>query len=185
MIWGCAVDIGQKIRDLRIQKNLTQEELGERTDLSKGYISQLEHDQSSPSMETFFDLLNVLGQTPARFFTETPNQQLVYTKQDQVLYEDQERGYNLRWLVPESNENEMEPVMIQFDHAGEFKTFEPSPAETFVYVVSGRVQLALGDQCYVAKKGETIYFHATQQHKIINVAKTTSEILLVATASYL
>jgi quercetin dioxygenase-like cupin family protein len=45
--------------------------------------------------------------------------------------------------------------------------------------------LALGDQCYVAKKGETIYFHATQQHKIINVAKTTSEILLVATASYL
>ena len=73
MIWGCAVDIGQKIRDLRIQKNLTQEELGERTDLSKGYISQLEHDQSSPSMETFFDLLNVLGQTPAQFFTETPN----------------------------------------------------------------------------------------------------------------
>lgn len=48
------MDIGQKIRDLRIQKNLTQEELGERTDLTKGYISQLEHDQSSPSMETFF-----------------------------------------------------------------------------------------------------------------------------------
>ena len=34
-------------------KNLTQEELGERTDLSKGYISQLERDLSSPSMETF------------------------------------------------------------------------------------------------------------------------------------
>ena len=33
------MDIGSKIRDLRIRKNLTQEELGERTDLSKGYIS--------------------------------------------------------------------------------------------------------------------------------------------------
>ncbi|WP_390410272.1 helix-turn-helix domain-containing protein [Lacticaseibacillus jixiensis] len=179
------MEIGQKIRDLRIQKNLTQEELGERTDLSKGYISQLEHGQSSPSMETFFDILNVLGQTPAQFFAETPNQQLVYTKDDQVTYEDEEHGYTLRWLVPESNENEMEPVRIDFAAGGEFKTFEPSPAETFVYVVQGRVQLALGEHRYLAKRGETIYFHATKQHKIINAAKGHSVIMLVATASYL
>lgn len=40
------MEIGEKLRNLRIQKNLTQEELGERTDLSKGYISQLERDLS-------------------------------------------------------------------------------------------------------------------------------------------
>ena len=39
------MEIGEKLRNLRIQKNLTQEELGERTDLSKGYISQLERDK--------------------------------------------------------------------------------------------------------------------------------------------
>lgn len=61
------MDIGQRIRNLRIQKQLTQEELGERTDLSKGYISQLEHNQSSPSMETFFAILEVLGCAPADF----------------------------------------------------------------------------------------------------------------------
>lgn len=179
------MDIGQKIRDLRIQKNLTQEELGERTDLTKGYISQLEHDQSSPSMETFFDILNVLGQTPAQFFTEDKNQQLVYKVADQTEYEDEERGYQLRWLVPESNENEMEPVHITFAAGGEFKTFEPSPAETFIYVVSGRVTLQLGSANYQAKRGETIYFHATQQHRIVNAARGKSVILLVATASYL
>ncbi|WP_225049090.1 helix-turn-helix domain-containing protein [Lacticaseibacillus kribbianus] len=179
------MDIGQRIRDLRIQKNLTQEELGERTDLTKGYISQLEHDQGSPSMETFFDILNVLGQTPAEFFTENHEDQLVYTVEDQVEYEDDERGFNLRWLVPESNENEMEPVRISFEPGGTFKTFEPSPAETFVYVTKGRVTLELGTRRYTAKRGETIYFHATKQHRIVNAAKTASEILLVATASYL
>lgn len=61
------MDIGQRIRNLRIQKQLTQEELGERTDLSKGYISQLEHNQSSPSMETFFAILEVLGCAPLIF----------------------------------------------------------------------------------------------------------------------
>lgn len=62
------MEIGSRIRDLRIRKNLTQEELGERTDLTKGYISQVEHDQSSPSLETFFDILSVLGESPADFF---------------------------------------------------------------------------------------------------------------------
>ena len=46
------MDIGYKLRNLRI-KNLTQEELAERTDLSKGYISQIESNHASPSMETF------------------------------------------------------------------------------------------------------------------------------------
>lgn len=45
--------IGEKLKNLRIQKNLTQEELGERTDLTKGYISQLERDLSSPPWKLF------------------------------------------------------------------------------------------------------------------------------------
>lgn len=51
------MQIGRKIKNLRLKKGLTQEELGERTDLSKGYISQLERDLSSPSIETFLTCL--------------------------------------------------------------------------------------------------------------------------------
>lgn len=61
------MDIGSKLKNLRLKKGLTQEELAERTDLSKGYISQIEHESSSPSMETFFDILEVLGVTPQSF----------------------------------------------------------------------------------------------------------------------
>ena len=50
------MEIGEKLRNLRIQKNLTQEELGERTDLSKGYISQLERDLSSQWKHSFLFL---------------------------------------------------------------------------------------------------------------------------------
>ena len=61
------MQIGKKIKNLRLKKGLTQEELGERTDLSKGYISQLEHDLSSPSIDTFFNIFEVLGCTPKQF----------------------------------------------------------------------------------------------------------------------
>lgn len=136
-------------------------------------------------LRLFFDILSVLGESPADFFREEPKDSLVYHEDDQVTYLDEEKGYRLKWLVPESNENEMEPVMIDFAAHGIFKTFEPSPAETFVYVVSGRVKLLLGEQTYVAKKGETIYFHATKQHQLVNAATGRSKCLLVATASYL
>ncbi|MCO7054288.1 helix-turn-helix domain-containing protein, partial [Staphylococcus epidermidis] len=53
------MDIGYKLRNLRRIKNLTQEELAERTDLSKGYISQIESNHASPSMETFLNLIEV------------------------------------------------------------------------------------------------------------------------------
>ena len=42
------MQIGQKLKELRIAKNLTQEELADRAELSKGFISQLERDLTSP-----------------------------------------------------------------------------------------------------------------------------------------
>lgn len=87
------MQIGAKIKALRLKKGLTQEELGERTDLSKGYISQLERDLNSPSIETLFSILEVLGSTPKDFFDdESPEQKVVYTEEDQSTYTDEEKN---------------------------------------------------------------------------------------------
>ncbi|MBM7649448.1 transcriptional regulator with XRE-family HTH domain [Bacillus ectoiniformans] len=180
------MEIGKKIKNLRLKKGLTQEELGERTDLSKGYISQLERDLSSPSIETFFHILEVLGCSPKEFFDELEREQkVVYTEEDQTEFEDEERGYRIQWLVPESNEKEMEPVRLTFQKNGEFKTFEPSLAETFGYVLKGRIKITLGGRTYYAKAGESIYFHSSDEHQIVNDEDGVTELLLVATESYL
>ena len=180
------MEIGEKLRNLRIQKNLTQEELGERTDLSKGYISQLERDLSSPSMETFFSILEVLGVTPEQFFSQQPlEQKIVYNEEESTLYYDEEHGYELKWLIPASNEKEMEPVIITFDKNGEYKTFEPSLSETFIYVIDGSIRLTLGEATYIAKKGQTMYYQATEPHQISNNGRGKSRALIEATESYL
>ncbi|MGM9903278.1 transcriptional regulator [Enterococcus sp. 10A9_DIV0425] len=180
------MEIGEKLRNLRIRKNLTQEELGERTDLSKGYISQLERDLSSPSMETFFSILEVLGVTPEEFFhQDTSNVQVVYSKEDRTVYFDEENGYELQWLVADSNEKEMEPVILTFKKAGEYKTFEPSLSETFIFVLEGELALSLGEEEYIAKKGQTIYYQATKQHQLRNHQEKQTKVLIVATESYL
>ena len=51
------MDIGLKLKELRTALRLTQEELADRAELSKGFISQLEHNLTSPSIATLTDIL--------------------------------------------------------------------------------------------------------------------------------
>jgi uncharacterized protein len=54
------MEIGSKIKSLRLKCNLTQEELADRCELSKSFISQLENDYTSPSIETLNDIVTEL-----------------------------------------------------------------------------------------------------------------------------
>ena len=64
------MNIGAKIKELRVAKGLTQEELADRAELSKGFISQLERDLTSPSIVTLVDILQCLGVSVSAFFAE-------------------------------------------------------------------------------------------------------------------
>ena len=77
------MELGTKIKRLRLQNNLTQEELADRCELTKGYISQLENELTSPSITTLEDILNALGTTFADFFK----------LEEDVPHEGEEFGY--------------------------------------------------------------------------------------------
>lgn len=179
------MEIGTKIKRLRLKNGLTQEELGKRTDLSKGFISQLERDMNSPSIETFFTLLEVLGTTPKEFFSDERDVKVVYSTADHTSHIDEDAGYEVEWLIPTSNEKEMEPVYLTLQSQGKFKSFEPSAAETFIYVLEGRILLQIGDHQYRADAGDSIYYDASNHHQLINDFDGISEMIIVTTQSYL
>ena len=79
---GEAMEIGKKLKELRIAKNLTQEELADRAELSKGFISQLERDLTSPSIATLVDILQCLGTDLKDFFSEETDEQIVFGSED-------------------------------------------------------------------------------------------------------
>ena len=64
------MDIGKRMKELRVFYGLTQQELADRAELTKGFISQLERNQNTPSISTLLDIIQCLGTTPAEFFTE-------------------------------------------------------------------------------------------------------------------
>ncbi len=70
---GDEIKIGEKLRRLRMENGLTQEELANRAYLTKGFISQLERDLTSPSIATLKSILDVLGVELAEFFQDMPH----------------------------------------------------------------------------------------------------------------
>ncbi len=70
--------------------------------------------------------------------------------------------------------------MLTFEGAGEYKTFEPSLSETFIFVLEGELELSLGETIYVAKAGQSIYYQATKQHQLRNHLKKRTKVLIVA-----
>ncbi|EHJ06735.1 helix-turn-helix domain-containing protein [Staphylococcus simiae] len=177
--------IGNKIKNLRRIKNLTQEELAERTDLSKGYISQIESEHASPSMESFLNIIEVLGTTPSEFFKEEERQKILYKKCDQVTYDEYDEGYILKWLVSKSNEYDMEPLILTIRPGCSYKSFNPSNSDTFIYCLQGEITLNIGDQVFKAHEEDVLYFKALDKHRLSNESTEETQILIVATASYL
>ena len=76
------MEIGKKIKELRLRNNLTLEELASRSELTKGFLSQVERDLTSPSIATLEDILEALGTDLAHFFSEEKNEQVVFRQSD-------------------------------------------------------------------------------------------------------
>ena len=92
------MDIGNKIRELRTRKGLTLEELASRSELTKGFLSQLERDLTSPSIDSLSDILEALGTNLAEFFQEDKNDQFIFHADD--FFVDEREDCTVNWIVP-------------------------------------------------------------------------------------
>ena len=131
------MDIGGKIKRMRIEKQLTQEELANRCELSKGFISQLENNLTSPSIATLIDILEILGTNLREFFNEIDDERICFTKDDMFETEDEDLKYTLKWLVPNSQKNEMEPIIITLESGGQYKEEKPQEKVAEYLLVDG------------------------------------------------
>ena len=131
------MDIGAKLKELRVVKGLTQEELADRAELSKGFISQLERDLTSPSISTLDDLLQCLGVTLAEFFAEDSEDPVVFGFDDYFEKEDSELKNKIEWIVPSAQKNMMEPIRVTLQPGGSTYPDTPHEGEEFGYVLNG------------------------------------------------
>lgn len=172
------MQIGAKLKELRILNGLTQEELADRTELSKGFISQLERDLTSPSIATLMDNLQCLGTSIGEFFNETDEEQIVFGKNDFFEKEDPELSNSVRWLIPNAQKNSMEPILLTLKAGGSTCQDVPHEGEEFGYVLQGSISIHVGSAVYKAKKGDAFYYSCEKPHYL--TSKTGASVLWVS-----
>ena len=172
------MDIGSKIKELRVVKGLTQEELADRAELSKGFISQVERDITSPSISTLEDILQCLGVTISEFFVKDDDEQVVFKEEDYFEKEDSDLSNTIKWIIPNAQKNIMEPIHLTLKPGGETYPDNPHEGEEFGYVLKGEITIHIGNKKYNAKTGESFYYTCDKKHYI--TSKKGANILWVS-----
>ena len=172
------MELGAKIKRLRLQCGLTQEELADRCELTKGYISQLENELTSPSIQTLLDVLSALGTTAAAVLADEDEGQVVFTSED--FFEKDAEGHVITWLVPNSQRNEMEPILITLRAGAASVKDMPHEGEEFGFVKKGEVVLHLGKKEFAAKEGDSFYYESNKVHYLENRSAKDAEVIWVA-----
>ena len=172
------MQLGTKIKDMRLQLNLTQEELADRCELTKGYISQLENDLTSPSIATLGDILDALGSSFSEFFRDEKNEKVVFSESDYI--EKEADGITQNWLVPNAQKNRMEPLSVELAPHASTAEDVPHEGEEFGFVLEGKIVLSLGKKKYACRAGESFYYLADRTHSISNESDTKARFVWIS-----
>ncbi|WP_249029897.1 helix-turn-helix domain-containing protein [Tannockella kyphosi] len=173
------MEIGAKIKRLRLANHLTLEELANRSELTKGFLSQLERDLTSPSITTLEYILEALGTNLQEFFNEKQEEQIVFKKDD--FFENEQSGYTISYIVPNAQKNEMEPILLSLDSGATSMVLEPDDGQEFGYVIQGKVSLNYGEKVLTLRKGETFYIKSGLRHFIKNTGDSVAKVIWVST----
>ena len=175
------MQLGRKIRDLRLRRGLTVQQLAEATGLSKGFVSQVENSRTSPSLATLQDLAKSLETSVAYLVVE----------EDQVPYvvRHAERPH----MNVGGSASRVEVMSAQPRRNLELLSAELPPGvsvsdkrhfhhgEEVVLCVEGRVSLACGEHVVLLEAGDSCHFDGRVPHAVENAGDTTARILIALT----
>lgn len=173
------MQIGKKVKELRLLNGLTLDDLASRSELTKGFLSQVERDLTTPSIATLEDILEALGSNLSEFFREEPEAQIAFTEQD--FFVDEQDDYTIRWVVPNAQKNEMEPIVLTIAPKGTSMELMSHRGEEFGYVLKGAVTLTHGTKKIKLKSGDTFYLTNVKMHMLYNHGGSEAKVLMVST----
>lgn len=162
--------LGRRIRELRHERALTLDQLGQRTGMSKSLLSKVENAQVSPPIATLSKIAGALGVSIGYFFEEDPRQEnAVYVpvaERQRVDAAAHGAEYNYEHLAHGGTMPRlMEPFIITLDGStpSPEKLFD-HPGEEFIMVLEGEMRFLFGSTSYHMRTGDSLYFDARVPH---------------------
>lgn len=173
--------IGEKIKNLRLAQELTQEELANRSDLTKGFISLLERDLQSPSLDTLVHILNALDTKASEFFTDEGVEEVVFHRKQRITIKNEEEdGVRREVLIAGAQDREMDLLLVTLETGSSTYPERAHYGDECGFVLTGRIVINLGKEAYSAVAGDSFYYTANKKHWIENKSDKAARILWIS-----
>jgi transcriptional regulator with XRE-family HTH domain len=167
------LDIGSRIRTIRLQQGRTLTEIAAACDLSKSLISKIETGKVVPALATLSKIAAALGVRLSVLmedggnghFTITPN---VIERPDAFVATD--RGYTIYAVAPQFPNKKMMPVLV-YGKQGEVKDHSVQhTGEELIMVLEGELAAHIGADRFTLNRGESVYFHSGTEHGFVPIS---------------
>jgi len=173
--------LGKRIKELRLEQELSLSELSRKTLFSKGHLSQIENGKSSPTISCLAKIASVLGKDIVDFFQPTDLRQykvLPESKRNEL--EDKETGIKYEILTRNFGKQKIEALVWNIEPEDNIvKMTHSHRGEQLCVILEGKLELRLGIKKQTLEAGDSIHFDTTIPHSWRTVPNLKTTALLI------
>jgi len=166
--------IGSNLKEVRTAMGLSPKRLAEQTKLSPAFFSRLEKGDVMPSIRTLQAIADALKVDIESFFRRGDQKGYVINREEKRSFVRPKGKYYRIALLADNMENPfMEPFLCELPRKNKEGETELTTHEgqEFCYLVEGRMELTLGDQTFVLKRGDSAYWNGIVPHKGTSISE--------------
>lgn len=179
--------VGTKITSIRESKEISIEEVAERSGLSIEQIKRIESNAILPSLSPLIKIARVLGVRIGTFLDDNNSIGPVVTRKEETVEslsfsnnEDSSRtAMNYLSLAGKKSGRHMEPFIIEIETGDKGHQLSQHEGEEFIYVLEGNIEIDYGSHKYILETGDSIYYDSIVAHHVHSSDENKAKILAV------
>lgn len=175
------MQLGRKIRDLRLRRGMTVAQLAAASSLSKGFISQVENNRTSPSLATLQSLARALETSMAYLVVEEEQGPHVVRARQRPRVPGGGNAGRVEVLSAQPRRN-LELILAEFPPGLSSRDKEHyHQGEECLFCIEGKVRLVCGDQAFVLETGDSCHYDGRMPHAVENCGDSTARVVIAMT----
>jgi len=183
------LNVGNYLRKTRNAQKMTLAQLSEKSGVALATISRIEAGKMTGTVESHMQLAKALGLSLPQFYSEIEKTEFSQKQSNQESKANtfvQNKDISSTILTKDIFSKKMLPLLIELKPGG--KTNKEKlrvGTEKFIYILSGKVEVTIGESKETLAKGTTLYFDASQPHYIKNIDAKEALCICVTTPANL
>jgi quercetin dioxygenase-like cupin family protein len=169
--------VGKRIKKVRTDKKITPDMLANETGFSTEHIREIESGKRTPSVGTLLTLSRALGIDSGSLLKEPVENGVEFRIQS---YTKRTENYAYTTLTPGAENKHLKAFLVEIEPLAEHTGVEyQHEGEEFSYILTGAVEIVVGDHVNTLRPGDTLHFNSGIKHKIRNISEETTKMLVV------